>query len=335
MARSTFEGPILAGDNRFGPLRNVGYTEAVQTAYIDITNTTANTSGYSGGSGVFVASNGIPNSQATVYSPSATAYPPVAQTIPADTATNVYRGAVMYLPYGSTIKDVLVDCGNLVAVSGGSAAFTSATVYVSNNYTAASGTARYAQTGSVTAVGRQSLSTFTTAQLYNQQLGTPGDITNPPASGQGTSQYSSLVSQLVFTVAIVGTALDTRVATATVAGAAIADTVGTFTCTSNAFLAVGQTITLSGTYGGTGSITGYANPTSYLVATATGGAGTVTGFKIINLDGSAVTTTAGTPTGITYTISSALSGRFNFTARYTQLDGNIGTTTTYPFGNFD
>ena len=335
MARSTFEGPILAGDNRFGPLRNVGYTEAVQTAYIDITNTTAGTSGYSGGSGIFVASNGIPNSQATVYSPSATTFPPVAQTIPADTATNVYRGAVMYLPYGSTIKDVLIDCGNLVAVSGGSAAFTSATVYVSNNYTAASGTARYAQTGSVTAVGRQSLSTFTTSQLYNQQLGTPGDITNPPASGQGTSPYSSLVSQLVFTVAIVGTALDTRVATATVAGAAIADTVGTFTCTSNAFLAVGQTITLSGTYGGTGSITGYANPTSYLVATATGGAGTVTGFKIINLDGSAVTTTAGTPTGITYTISSALSGRFNFTARYTQLDGNIGTTTTYPFGNFD
>ena len=335
MARSTFEGPILAGDNRFGPLRNVGYTEAAQTTYIDITNTTANTSGYSGGSGQFVASNGIPNSNATVYTPSAATYPPTAQTIPADTATNVYRGAVMYLPYGSSIKDVLIDCGNLVTVSGGSAAFTSATVYVSNNYTAASGTARYAQTGSVTAVGRQSLSTFTTAQLYNQQLGTPGDITNPPASGQGTSQYSSLVSQLVFTVAIVGTGLGTRTATEVVAGAAIADTIGTFTCTSNAFLAIGQTITLSGTYGGSGSISGYSNPTSYLVATASGGAGTVTGFKIINLDGSAVTTTAGTPTGITYTISSALSGRFLFTARYTQLDGNIGSATAYPYGNFD
>jgi len=335
MARSTFEGPILAGDNRFGPLRNVGYTEAVQTAYVDLTNSGNYTAGYSGASGVFVKSNGIPNSQAVVYSPSATVYPPVAQTIPADTGTNVYRGAVMYLPYGSTINDVFVDCNNLVTVSGGTAAFTSATVYVSNNYTAASGTARYAQTGSVTAVGRQSLSTFTTAQLYNQQLGTTGDITNPPASGQGTSPNSNLVSQLVFTVAVVGTNLETRVATATVAGAAIADTIGTFTCTSNAFLAVGQTITLSGTYGGTGSITNYANPTSYLVATATGGAGTVTGFKIINLDGSAVTTAAGTPTGITYTISSALSGRFLFTARYTQLDGNIGTSTAYPFGNFD
>jgi type 1 fimbria pilin len=120
-----------------------------------------------------------------------------------------------------------------------------------------------------------------------------------------------------------------------VAGAAIADTIGTFTCTSNAFLAVGQTLTISGTFGGTGSLTGYANSTSYLIATATGGAGTITGFKIVNLDGTAVVTTAGTPTGLTYTISSALAGRFNFTARYTQLDGNIGTTTTYPFGNFD
>ena len=335
MARATFEGPILAGDNRFGPLRNVGYTEAVQTAYLDILNTTNNSSGYSGGSGIFVRSNSIPNTQATVYSPSATVYPPTAQTIPADSATNIYRGAVMYLPYGSTLNDVFVDCGNPVAVSGGSAALTSATVYVSNNYTAAAGTAKYFQTGSITAAGRQSLSTFTTAQLYNQQLGTTGDITNPPASGQGTSPTSNLVSQVVFTLAIVGTALNTAVGTATVAGAVIADTIGTFTCTSNAFLAVGQTITLSGTYGGTGSISGYSNPTSYLVATATGGAGTVTGFKIINLDGSPVTTTAGTPTGITYTISSALSGRFNFTARYTQLDGNIGSQTVYPYGNFD
>jgi hypothetical protein len=335
MARSTFEGPILSGDNRFSPFRNVGYTDLVQFCDIDITNTTSGTALYSGGSGQFVNGNGIPNQNATVYTPSATVYPPAAQTIPADTATNVYRGIVMYLPYGSNLNDITIDCGNLVAVSGGSAALTSTTVYVSNNYTAAAGTARYYQTGSVTAVGRQTLTAFTVSQAYNQQLGTTGDITNPPASSQGTGPYSSLVSQLVFTIAIVGTALDTRVATATVAGAAIADTIGTFTCTSNAFLAVGQTITLSGTYGGTGSITGYANPTSYLVATATGGAGTVTGFKITNLDGSAVTTTSGTPTGLTYTISSALSGRFYFTARYTQLDGTIGSQTVYPYGNFD
>jgi len=28
-------------------------------------------------------------------------------------------------------------------------------------------------------------------------------------------------------------------------------------------------------------------------------------------------------------------GTYYFTIRYTQPDGNIGTTTTYPYGNFD
>ena len=35
MARATFEGPILAGDSRFGPLRNVGYADMVQETDID------------------------------------------------------------------------------------------------------------------------------------------------------------------------------------------------------------------------------------------------------------------------------------------------------------
>ena len=336
MARSTFEGPVLSGDNKFGPLRNVGYTDLVQYCDLDFTNTTANTVLYSGGSGQFVNGNGIPNQNATVYTPSSTVFPPVAQTIPADTATNVYRGAVMYLPYGSNLNDVFVDVGVVPAVAGGTAAFTSATVYVSNNYTAAGGTAKYFSTGSITAVGRQSLSTFTAAQIA-AQAGTTGDITNPPSAsggGQNTNPYGSLVSQLVFTTAIVGTALDTRASYA-VAGVAIANTAGTFTCTSNGYLAVGQRLTLSGTYGGTGSITGYANPTTYLVSAVSGGAGTVTGFTLTNLDGSAIVTTSGTPTGITYTIIDPLIGRLYFTARYTQLDGNIGTQTVYPYGNFD
>jgi len=28
-------------------------------------------------------------------------------------------------------------------------------------------------------------------------------------------------------------------------------------------------------------------------------------------------------------------GTLYLTVRYTQVDGNIGTTTTYPYGNFD
>jgi hypothetical protein len=334
MARATFEGPVLSGDNRFGPFRNVGYTDLVQYCDLDFTNTANGTAMYSGSSGQFVNGNQIPNLNATVYSPSATVYPPVAQTIPADTATNIYRGAVMYLPYGSNLNDVLVDVGVVPAASGGSSTISSTTVYVSNNYTAAAGTAKYFKTGSISAVGRQSLSTFTYQQIA-AQASTTGDITNPPAAGQGTSPYSSLVSQVVFTVAVVGTNLTSLNATSTVAGVAIADTAGTFTCTSNAYLAVGQRLKLSGTYGGTGSITGYTDPTTYLVSAVSGGTGTVTGFTLTNLDGTAIVTTSGTPTGITYTIIDSFIGKFYFTCRYTQLDGNIGSQTVYPYGNFD
>ena len=232
MARSTFEGPILSGDNRFGPLRNVGYSQLVQNVDLDLSNSTSGTSTYAGGSGQFVNSNSIPNLPATVFVPSATATP-VAQTIPADTATNVYRGAVMYLPAGADLDNIYVDLGVAVAVAGGTAALSSVTVYVSNNYTAAAGTPTYFATGAITTVGRQALATFTGTQIANQSAAST-DIY------QGGTAPN--LSQIVITVAIVGTALDTR---------------------------------------------------------------------------------------------TALTGKLNFTLQYTQPDNNIGTLTTYPYGNFD
>ena len=235
MGRSTFEGPILSGDNRFGPLRNVGYSQLVQNCDLDLSNSTAGTSTYSGGSSVFVASNGVPNVAATVFSPSSTVYPSVAQAIPADTATNVYRGCVFYLPVGADLDDVFLDLAAVCAVSGGTAALTSQTFYVSNNYTAAAGTAAYFNTAVITspAVGRQALATFTATQIANQSA-TSTDILQ--ANGQPN------LSQVVVTIALVGTALDTR---------------------------------------------------------------------------------------------TALTGKLNVTLRYTQPDNNIGTLTTYPYGNFD
>ena len=80
MARSTFEGPILSGDKRFGAFRNVGYTQLVQNADLDLSNNVVATATYSGASGQFVNSNGIPNSNATIYQPSASVYPSVVQT---------------------------------------------------------------------------------------------------------------------------------------------------------------------------------------------------------------------------------------------------------------
>ena len=201
MARTTFSGPILSGNSRFGPLRNVGYTMLAQHTDISLANTTANTAGYSGSSGVFVNGNGIPNTAAVVYQPSSSVSPSVVQTIPADTATNVYRGVVCYLPTGCDLDGVNVDCQTVVAVAGGTAALTSATVYVSNDYTAAAGTPTYFSTGAISAVGRQALSTFTATQITNQSS-TSTDIL------QGNGQPN--LSQVVITLAIVGTALNTR-----------------------------------------------------------------------------------------------------------------------------
>jgi len=233
MARATFEGPILSGDNRFGALRNVGYSQLVQNIDLDFSNTTAGTNTYAGTSGNFVTSNTIPNVNGVVYQPSSSVYPSVAQTIPADTNTNIYRGAVLYIPAGADLDNIYVDVAALYAVTGGTAAITSQTVYVSNNYTAAAGTPTYFATGAISAVGRQALATFTGTQIINQTA-TSTDILQ--ANGQPN------ISQVVITVAIVGTAL--------------------------------------------------------LSATAT-------------------------------------TGRYDFTLQYTQPDNNIGTLTTYPYGNFD
>jgi hypothetical protein len=232
MARSTFEGPVLAGDQRFGALRNVGYAGLVQDAYIDLSNTTLGTNGYSGGSGQYVFANGIPNVAGQLYTPS-TSYPATTTTPPTDVSTQVYRGVIFYLPVGSTIQDVTIDY--LSAITGESGATLSdVSVFVSNATTAAGGTPVYASTqlGTTTVgtAGRKTTS-YTATNLINM-LATTTDVViggNQPA-----------VSQVVFTLSITGTSV-------------------------------------------------------------------------------------AAPTG----------GKFNFTLRYTQPDNNIGSTTTYPYGNFD
>jgi hypothetical protein len=56
-------------------------------------------------------------------------------------------------------------------------------------------------------------------------------------------------------------------------------------------------VTIAGTAGGTGSITGYSNPTTYAISATNGS----TTFTLQTLVGGAIVTTAGTPTGLTYT----------------------------------
>jgi Chaperone of endosialidase len=89
-------------------------------------------------------------------------------------------------------------------------------------------------------------------------------------------------------------------ASATLSGVAITGSKGQFSCNA-ATLSVGQTVTISGTKGGSGTITGYANPTSYLISATNGS----TTFTLTSLSGSALTTSAGTLTGLTYQLSTA------------------------------
>lgn len=77
----------------------------------------------------------------------------------------------------------------------------------------------------------------------------------------------------------------------------ITGTAGQFSCNAAA-LAVNLPVTISGTFGGTGSITGYSDPTTYYIV-ATNGSTTFT--LSTTPGGSGVVTTAGTPTGLTYT----------------------------------
>jgi len=74
---------------------------------------------------------------------------------------------------------------------------------------------------------------------------------------------------------------------------------GQFSCTASV-LAVGQPVTISGVFAGTGSITGYVNPTTYFIIATNG---TTTFTLSATSGGSAITTTAGTPTGLTYRVT--------------------------------
>lgn len=90
--------------------------------------------------------------------------------------------------------------------------------------------------------------------------------------------------------------------TATLSGVAITGTGGQFSCTA-ANLYVGQQLVISGTLGGTGTISGYTNPTTYYIIATNG---TTTFTLSTSQGGTAITTTAGTPTGLTYTINSLI-----------------------------
>ena len=198
MARSTFDGPILSGDNRFGPQRDVGYTDLVQSALLDFSVTTPNTANYGGGSGAFVTSSNIPNNTATIWTPQSGVYstngPTKASAPTADATGTAYRGVVFLLPYSSNITDIIVDVGTLP--SDGTHTATSIQPYVSNNFATSTGV--YATMAAVTSATRGT-ATFVGTQLPYASA-TLQDVQNMQPGNQPT-WFSQLVVSLKLTVA--------------------------------------------------------------------------------------------------------------------------------------
>jgi hypothetical protein len=118
-------------------------------------------------------------------------------------------------------------------------------------------------------------------------------------------------------------------ATSNLSGVSITGTAGQFLC-STTNLAVGQLVTISGTFGGTGSITGYTNPTTYKISATNG----TTTFTLTTTADAAIVTTTGVPTGLTYalpntlTISSGATGTFKIGQQVSGTNITAGTTIT-------
>jgi hypothetical protein len=150
--------------------------------------------------------------------------------------------------------------------------------------------------------------------------GNQGDVNGDVAVGTAFNQLSVVSSNT-------GMSLSTVV---------ISNTSGGFTCsTTSRPLSVGQQLRISGTAGGTGSISGYSDPSTYYII-ATDGATT---FQLSTTSGgSNITTTAGTPTGLTYKINDGYLNVANTTQLYTDMpvvftgvsmEANITVGTTY------
>jgi hypothetical protein len=107
----------------------------------------------------------------------------------------------MYVPYGSLIRDIIVDVQAIQTLTTGTV--TGMEVLVSNGFTASAGTARYMTLGtssSTFTAGRQSLTSgYSATQLANIYAGTPADITNN--TGANTDPNGSVMSQIVVTLA--------------------------------------------------------------------------------------------------------------------------------------
>jgi hypothetical protein len=143
--------------------------------------------------------------------------------------------------------------------------------------------------------------TYTISSLtFNRFISAAGDDNNTgltPATAWSITAFNTK-SYSGLNIGIIGDV------GATLSGFAITGPAGQFSCTS-ATLAVGQYVMISGTFGGSGSITGYISGTIYAISATNGSTtGTLTpmgGDMVVAAP--ALITTAGTPSGLTIALN--------------------------------
>jgi hypothetical protein len=227
MGRSTFDGPILSGDQRFGPQRDLGFTDLVQSTLMDFSQTNPATfNDYSGSSGTFVTSSkGPQNTPATIWVPQYGTYSqsgpvvctssttPPSPYVDGTTANTIYRGVVFLIPFYSNITDIIVDVGAM-PVDSASHTATSIQPYVSNAFVSSSISnstpGLYGTSAAITGIGRTNItyagapnSTYypgTTSSQLGNTIGTFQDVQNIQPGQQPT-----WFSQVVVTFAISAT----------------------------------------------------------------------------------------------------------------------------------
>ena len=180
--------------------------------------------------------------------------------------------------------------------------------YLTSNQSLSSVTSNYALIGSVQYALVQMTSTgnATSPGGTNQTVVRTKKDTATYAAAFNTNRNDFLVTDADFNSSgiLAGDGLDTLTAATTLSGVTVASG-GILNFTTNATLTVGSRIRITGTYGGTGSITGYVTGNSYFI-TATNGTTQVTLSATYN--GGPITTSAGTPTGLTYTVITPIVG---------------------------
>jgi hypothetical protein len=233
------------------------------------------------------------------------------------------RGVTLQYPYNlylprinadiSSNRDLVIGENVTVPVAGGSVIFGNTTMYSANGFIT-NGT----WTNTYTIPAAESTGSAANSKALYEYTCYAGAADLSTGFDAGTIMNGTLRSYSGSTPAwlrLVGGSLSTVV---------ITGTAGQFSCTSTT-LTVGMAVTIAGTFGGTGSITGYTDPkTYYIIATN----GTTTFTLSATSGGAAIVTTAGTPTGLTYTIPSYV--QMNVTSTTYGLTYKIIMRRVYP-----